>query len=901
MSEIILNTTLLNNMEALSCLGKKGAVSVYLVRSNKSEQFYVLKHISVPESQRQVDALIFTGAAADKEAAQAYYQQVVADYQAELERMETLANSPNLDCFRSYEIKPKEEEVGFDVYLMAEYRSTLERHMAENSMSQANAVNLALDLCAALQDLRDAGLIHRDVTPSNIYLNSQGHFMLGDLGLAKTEELKFCSMPEGMLSPYSAPELFDLMANINDTIDLYAVGLILYRIYNGGHAPFEDEKTSAKAADRQRVTGQELPAPMFADYEMAEIIRKACAFQPEDRYQTPAEMKEALMDYMKRNQVGDAPIVPPIQAEEIQVDLESAEEEEIEPVQFASTEEMDEDFKASFSPDNDMLSALIESVHQDIENDYTAQSGSEEIDPEQMEENFQKARSRKSRNKWIPTILAVVLVVGILGAAVWFLFLKPDMITIDSMSVTEQTVDSLTVSIETREDPTTFEVVCADTYGNETRQPYTGAPNTFTGLPSGSQYTIYLSGIGNVDFEGAFSITGATRSTTDVISLTVTRQTVSELELTFIVDGNEPEEWTVAYGPAGKETKTKVFSGHTVVLTGLEADTEYAITLQDPKDIHLSGMTSVLGRTLPSVSMGELKAVLSSSTATLTWTFTGAAPEKWNVTTTGTDGYTDNQTVSESILVLENLKAGETYSILITCDNMEQAASTSITPNALKIMNLKAEAAEDGSIAVTWETEAEDEEIEWLVVSNMKGTDTMASAQQTKETAVNLTGLIPNSTYVIEVQEASGKQVGGDSTKIEFTVPAADKFNEYGFGSGYVSTWLRPAKESWTVNDLGTLRNSFSAGEKIAFACESINTPKDSDETVSIQLVVRNAEGGVVDHYAGEEVWGDMWTRNKYVGELLRTPEKAGTYTLEIYFNGKIVSTGSPITFKITE
>ena len=106
MLELNLNTTLLSNMEPLSCLGSKGGTAVYLVRSNKSDQFYVLKHISVPESQRQVDALIFTGAAADEQAAQEYYQQVVSDYQSELEQMVALANSPNLDCFRSYEIKP---------------------------------------------------------------------------------------------------------------------------------------------------------------------------------------------------------------------------------------------------------------------------------------------------------------------------------------------------------------------------------------------------------------------------------------------------------------------------------------------------------------------------------------------------------------------------------------------------------------------------------------------------------------------------------------------------------------------------------------------------------------------------------------------------------------------------
>ncbi len=897
MLELNLNTTLLSNMEPLSCLGRKGGTAVYLVRSNKSDQFYVLKHISVPESQRQVDALIFTGAAADTQAAQEYYQQVVSDYQSELEQMVALANSPNLDCFRSYEIKPKEEGVGFDVFLMSEYRSTLDRYLAEHNMTHTGAVNLALDLCGALQELRNAGLIHRDVTPSNVYLNSQGHFMLGDLGIAKIEELKFCTMPEAMLSSHSAPELFELMGNVNTTIDLYALGLILYRIYNGGHSPFEDEKTSAKAADKLRITGQELPAPMFADYEMAAIIQKACSFHPEDRYQTPEELKEALVDYMKRNQVGDEPITPPVVAEEVQIEPE-AEEEEIEPVQFADTGEMDEEFKESFAPDNDMLNALIESVHKDLEKDYLEE---EEDDADKMAENFEKVKSRKGRNKWVPTILAILLVLAIAGAAVWFFFLRPDQITIDSMLITDQTVDTLTVTIETQEDPTAFEVVCADAYGNEFRQAYNGQPNTFTGLVPGTQYTISLSGLKNVEFEGILSVSGKTKSTTGIISFTVTRETVSEIDLSFIVDGDEPDEWAVSYGPTGGEEKIKAFSGHNVTLTGLNADTEYTITLVDPVDIHLTGSTTVTGKTLPSVSMKELKAVLSSSTATLTWTYTGPTPEKWNVTTTGTDGYSDSQVVEDSVLVLEDLKAGETYNILITCDNMEQAASTSITPNALRVLDLSANVNETGGIDVKWTTEAKADDVQWLVVYSMKGSDAMSSAEQTNETEVTLAGMIPDSTYTIEIQEATGKEVGGSVTTIDVYVPAAKEFKDFGFKNGYVSTWLRPTKEEWTVNDLGTMRNSFKKDESIAFACEAIGTLEDSADPISILLVVRDEEGNVVDHYSGEEVWDDMWTKKKYVGELVRTPQEPGAYSMEIYFNGKLVATDKPISFTITE
>ena len=74
-------------MEIVQCLSTRGGTSVYIMRSTKSGQTYILKHISVPESQTQVDALIYTGAAASPEEAQKYYEQVVADYQKELETL----------------------------------------------------------------------------------------------------------------------------------------------------------------------------------------------------------------------------------------------------------------------------------------------------------------------------------------------------------------------------------------------------------------------------------------------------------------------------------------------------------------------------------------------------------------------------------------------------------------------------------------------------------------------------------------------------------------------------------------------------------------------------------------------------------------------------------------------
>ena len=96
MAELKLISPLLSNMELVSCLSERGGTSVYVVRSTRSGQCYILKHISVPESQKQVDALLFTGAAATKEDAQKYYEQVVSDYRTELETLESISSSPNL-------------------------------------------------------------------------------------------------------------------------------------------------------------------------------------------------------------------------------------------------------------------------------------------------------------------------------------------------------------------------------------------------------------------------------------------------------------------------------------------------------------------------------------------------------------------------------------------------------------------------------------------------------------------------------------------------------------------------------------------------------------------------------------------------------------------------------------
>ena len=900
MAELKLISPLLSNMEVVECLSVRGAAAVYVVKSTKSGQTYILKHISVPESQKQVDALMFTGAAATKEDAQKYYEQVVSDYQTELSTLETLSSSPNLDCFRSYQIAPKEDGVGYDMYLLAEHRKTLVDYLNDNAMTRLCAVNLAMDLCSALLDLRQAGLIHRDVKPSNIYLSAQGHFLLGDLGIAKIEELKYCSIPENMLSSYSAPELFSLLGSIEPTTDIYSVGLILYRIFNGNHAPFEDENTSAKAADRRRITGEALPVPMYADYEISEIILKACAFKPEDRYQTPQELKDALVEYMKRNQVDDTLIVPPIAGEHEPVDPNL--EEEIEPVQFADTEAMPEDFKENFSPDTQMLNSLIDSVHKAEQKDKDGYGISGSLEPDDEDDapldETDAPKKRRRKNRWLPIALCCLLLLAGIGAAVYFFIIAPSNIHINDITLVDTGTDYLTIQVDSGEKAGSFMMVCSDTYGNTFHQSYQANTDiTFSGLVPGTQYTVTVEPQNGEKPTGNYSIMATTLAQTEILSLTATPVSVSQAELNLnILDGPDPGVWTVSYYADGIEPQTATFSGHSTVIAGLQSDTEYTFELQSPENTKLIGMTATTFSTVPTVTIvPPLSVAISSSSAILSWIIEGDAPESWTVSISGPDGYSDTQVVSTPSVTFEGLTPGETYEIIISTPTMLQSVSTTITPNITKLSAFTAEVKDD-QLVLDWTCEVDPAEPGWTVEAKIVGVDQTITLPEAEEAPLNLPlgTLVPDADYTFTIALKSGDKLEGD-TKVTYHSPAVtDKYTEHGFGNVYLGFFLKPTNvETLTSTSLSTARNNYyTPDEGIAFALETISTLDTAPtDTVDVMLVIRDADGKLVDFDESEHTWNTMWEKDLFVGAFPRTPQKAGTYTFEIYFNNKLVTT----------
>lgn len=300
MSEPKLISPMLDNFEMGAPISEHDGVRCCPAMRKDSDEKYIVKIISVPASQTKLDALLLTGVYPDRVSALTYFHEVANGIVDEKRVLDTLANLEGFVPFEDSQVVPMEDGTGYDVYLLSEYRLSLERSNGRGCMTQLNAVNLGLDLCAALAVARRSGYMCVDLKPSNIYVVGDKDYRIGDLGFVRINSLKYESLPDMYRSSYTAPEVEDAFAPLNDTMDIYSLGLILYQIYNGGTLPFSGKIAPSEAFE----------APAYADEEIAHIILKACDPNPENRWKDPVAMGQAIVNYMQKNGVNDTPIVP---------------------------------------------------------------------------------------------------------------------------------------------------------------------------------------------------------------------------------------------------------------------------------------------------------------------------------------------------------------------------------------------------------------------------------------------------------------------------------------------------------------------------------------------------------------------------------------------------------------
>ena len=173
------------------------------------------------------------------------------------------------------------------------YRGTILLHTLRTDCGLFAA--LARDVALALAHAHRSGLVHRDIKPSNLMLDQSGKVWVTDFGLAKMHDYSESLSRTGDVigTPrYMAPE--QLRGSSDARSDIYSLGLTLYEIATGCQARSLGD-SGQPSPDRREIREH---VPDFPQ-ELQQVIEKAAAFAPEDRYQTAEELAVVLDRFLK--------------------------------------------------------------------------------------------------------------------------------------------------------------------------------------------------------------------------------------------------------------------------------------------------------------------------------------------------------------------------------------------------------------------------------------------------------------------------------------------------------------------------------------------------------------------------------------------------------------------------
>ena len=234
------------------------------------------------------------------------------DLRNEILIMEDLRGAPNIVTIEDFYVKRDGSACSLfmRMELLTSFQELMLKHEEDSRIfTPYEVIKIGRDICTALMYCEKKGIIHRDIKPANLFMDSYGNYKVGDFGASKRMETVHVAMTMtgiGTIS-YMAPEVFR-GHSYNNTVDIYALGLVLYQILNKARIPFLPaagpyDARDIDSANYRRLHGEPLPpltgiwtedgqgtAGAFLDA----VIRKACAPNPGDRFQTAEEFRDAL-------------------------------------------------------------------------------------------------------------------------------------------------------------------------------------------------------------------------------------------------------------------------------------------------------------------------------------------------------------------------------------------------------------------------------------------------------------------------------------------------------------------------------------------------------------------------------------------------------------------------------
>lgn len=252
--------------EILTLIGQGGMSKVYLARDRRLNKQWAVKEIQKKARDKNNEVVVQSAIAEANMIKQLDHPSIV--------RIVDIIDNPDV------------------IYIIEDYieGETLNTILEENgAQPQELVIEWAMQICEALEYLhtRKPAIIYRDMKPSNVMLKPDGNIKIIDFGIAR--EYKEQSLADTVslgTKGYAAPEQFGGKGQTDARTDVYCLGVTLYHLVTG-HSPCDPpyEIYPIRHWNPQLDPGLEA------------IIEKCTQLNPNDRYQSCAELLYALQHY----------------------------------------------------------------------------------------------------------------------------------------------------------------------------------------------------------------------------------------------------------------------------------------------------------------------------------------------------------------------------------------------------------------------------------------------------------------------------------------------------------------------------------------------------------------------------------------------------------------------------
>lgn len=190
-------------------------------------------------------------------------------------------------------------EANNTAYLVMEFLDgkTLREKMNANSemLPYSEAINIIMPIMNALKIVHEKGIIHKDVSPDNIFLCNDGRVKLIDFGAAKFADSKITIEENSVITKpgYTPPEQYRLNGKIGPYSDIYSVGAVLYTILSGDTPEESIDRIEKDNLQKLHKLGVEIP--IYAE----KSIMKALALKENARFKSMNDFIKAISGQKK--------------------------------------------------------------------------------------------------------------------------------------------------------------------------------------------------------------------------------------------------------------------------------------------------------------------------------------------------------------------------------------------------------------------------------------------------------------------------------------------------------------------------------------------------------------------------------------------------------------------------